>query len=142
MYFQVSHICLSLINNYVLVFTLTRDVRLRSRNAFAKNGVRKPFRPSPSLVAGFVVEPTATDAGAYQTLQHSLLTGFADEVKRILVGLPHTSGANIARIEYFLGKRPREEMRGRNNPDIINANKERLMHSLQNIQGCSEQIER
>lgn len=98
-----------------------------------------------------------------ELLQNSLLNGFAEEVKRlpnavfiplgkavdgldflierglldskrVLVGLPHASGANIARIEYFLGKRPREEMRGRNNPDIIDANKERLMHSLKDLE--------
>lgn len=48
------------------------------------------------------------------------------EDRRVLYGLPHPSGANRERINYFLDKKPRHLLSSRTNPVKIDAAKQRL----------------
>lgn len=49
---------------------------------------------------------------------------------RILDGLPHPSGANAERIAYFLGRKERESLSGKTNPDALDTAKLKLMEKL------------
>lgn len=49
---------------------------------------------------------------------------------RILDGLPHPSGANAERIAYFLGRKERESLSGKTNPDALDKAKLKLMEKL------------
>lgn len=53
--------------------------------------------------------------------------------KRVLYGLLHPSGANRERVNYFLGKKPRELLSPRTNPDKIDAAKRRLRGKVREL---------
>jgi hypothetical protein len=46
---------------------------------------------------------------------------------RILSGLPHPSGANAERIAYFLGKKRREHLSAKTNPDKLDLAREQMI---------------
>ena len=50
--------------------------------------------------------------------------------EQVLIGLPHPSGANAERISYFLGKKERERLSDKTNPDKIDAAKYNLLSQL------------
>ena len=99
------------------------------RSQFLQDAVMKGFAEEVKKLPNAVFIPLGK---AVDGLDFLVERGIL-ESKRILIGLPHAAGTNIARIEYFLGIRSREEMRGRNNADIIDANKERLLLSLKDV---------
>ncbi len=47
--------------------------------------------------------------------------------ERVLNGLPHPSGANAERIAYFLGKKPKEKLSAKTNPESLDAAKRQLL---------------
>lgn len=49
---------------------------------------------------------------------------------RILDGLPHPSGANAERIAYFLGKKDRNALSAKTNPEKLDQARERLVHRV------------
>lgn len=49
---------------------------------------------------------------------------------KVLDGLPHPSGANAERISYFLGRKPRDLLSNKTNPDQIDAARARLMSRI------------
>ncbi|WP_416899269.1 MAG: hypothetical protein ACMVY4_06005 [Minwuia sp.] len=49
---------------------------------------------------------------------------------RILAGLPHPSGANAERIAYFLGRKPRETLSDRTNPDLLDRSRAALLEQI------------
>lgn len=51
----------------------------------------------------------------------------------ILNGLPHPSGANSERIAYFLGRKPRERLSVKTNPDAIDAAKSALLGKVSRL---------
>lgn len=50
--------------------------------------------------------------------------------KRVLHGMPHPSPASMERINYFLGKKSREQLSIKTNPDSLDAARERLSSSI------------
>ena len=52
---------------------------------------------------------------------------------RVLHGMPHPSPASMERINYFLGKKLREHLSNKTNPDILDAARERLMRQVASI---------
>lgn len=57
------------------------------------------------------------------------------EQAQILSGLPHPSGANAERIAYFLGKKPREQLSQKTNPDTIDAARRSISNKVQKLGG-------
>ena len=55
--------------------------------------------------------------------------GFMDR-SRILDGLPHPSGANAERISYFMGRKPRQELSVKTNPDKLDEARTRLQQRV------------
>lgn len=53
-------------------------------------------------------------------VQHLVTTGALDPA-RVLLGLPHPSGANGERIAYFLGRKRREALSSKTDPDALDA---------------------
>jgi len=49
---------------------------------------------------------------------------------RVLSGLPHPSGANAEGIAYFLGRKPRNALSVKRNPDKLDAMREKLVRQL------------
>jgi len=49
----------------------------------------------------------------------------------ILAGMPHPSGANGERISYFLGRKDRDKLSSKTNPDKIDHAKEALLEKIQ-----------
>lgn len=47
--------------------------------------------------------------------------------ERVLNGLPHPSGANAERIAYFLGKKQKESLSAKTNPETLDAAKRQLL---------------
>jgi hypothetical protein len=68
--------------------------------------------------------PKAERAVGYLVARGSL------EEPQVLRGLPHPSGANAERIAYFLGRKPREALSPKTNPDGLDATRSRLMDRL------------
>jgi len=52
---------------------------------------------------------------------------------RVLDGMPHPSGANAERIAYFLGKKKREELSAKTNPDKLDSAKATMMAKMSEI---------
>lgn len=52
---------------------------------------------------------------------------------RVLHGMPHPSPASMERINYFMGKKPREQLSKKTNPDILDAARERLTRQVASI---------
>jgi len=57
-------------------------------------------------------------ASAIKVFERLVLENQIDESK-VLLGMPHASGANAERIKYFIGEKPREQLSTKVNPDII-----------------------
>jgi hypothetical protein len=58
---------------------------------------------------------------------------------RILSGLPHPSGANAERIAYFLGRKPRQELSVKTNPESLDAARRELKNKLQTLGGSEDE---
>ncbi|AZO59690.1 hypothetical protein EJ078_10920 [Mesorhizobium sp. M1A.F.Ca.IN.022.06.1.1] len=57
---------------------------------------------------------------------HHLVKSGAIAQSRVLDGLPHPSGANAERIAYFLGRKPREALSAKTDPNNLDAAQRRL----------------
>jgi hypothetical protein len=64
--------------------------------------------------------PKATEGLSYLVKQGML------SADRVLLGLPHPSGANAERIAYFLGRKARASLSTKTSPDAIEASRARL----------------
>lgn len=68
------------------------------------------------------------------TLPNNILARFVKaghlDEDNVLLNIPHPSGANQERINYFLGKKPREALSSRTNPEKIDVSKMALMSKL------------
>ncbi|NIC38693.1 hypothetical protein HBJ58_18650 [Halomonas desiderata] len=53
-----------------------------------------------------------------EVFQQLVTQGLIDD-NRVLAGIPHPSGANAERIAYFLGRKPREALSNKVNPDKL-----------------------
>lgn len=56
------------------------------------------------------------------------------ERNRILDGLPHPSGANAERIAYFLGKKKREDLSAKTNPDKIDEARKAIVRQIKALE--------
>lgn len=56
---------------------------------------------------------------------------------RVLAGLPHPSGANAERIAFFLGRKPREMLSSKVNPDRLIAARAELKKKVTRLKGKS-----
>ena len=52
---------------------------------------------------------------------------------RILAGLPHPSGANAERIAYFLGRKPRNALSRKTEPNALDAAKDQLLGQVHDL---------
>ena len=52
---------------------------------------------------------------------------------RVLAGLPHPSGANAERIAFFLGRKPRDRLSRKVDPDRLIASRAELMRKVANL---------
>ncbi|MET4320346.1 hypothetical protein [Bradyrhizobium sp. RT5a] len=52
---------------------------------------------------------------------------------RLLVGLPHPSGANAERISYFLGRKDRGALSAKTSPDAIDGHRMRLLDQVDHL---------
>jgi len=68
--------------------------------------------------------PAATE-GVNWVVQRGLL-----RQDRVLLGLPHPSGANAERISYFLQRKSRDELSAKTSPDKIDAARERIRSKI------------
>jgi hypothetical protein len=68
--------------------------------------------------------PVVTDALAWLASQGVL------DPSRVLSGLPHPSGANAERIAYFLGRKSRESLSAKTDPDRLDAAREQVMSAV------------
>lgn len=50
--------------------------------------------------------------------------------RRVLSGLPHPSGANSERIHYFLGRKSRDSLSSRTNPQMLDQAREKLCQQM------------
>lgn len=66
---------------------------------------------------------------AEAALQHLVVRGALDG-RRVLSGLPHPSGANAERIAYFLGRKSRDQLSVKTNPDKIDAARTALLRQI------------
>lgn len=55
--------------------------------------------------------------------------------EQLLDGLPHPSGANAERINYFLGNKPRETLSSKTNPMLLDEAKARIMKKIAILRG-------
>lgn len=69
---------------------------------------------------------------AEAALLHLAARGDLDRTN-VLAGLPHPSGANAERIAYFLGRKARENLSVKTNPDKIDADKRKLVDQIQQL---------
>jgi hypothetical protein len=74
--------------------------------------------------------PAVTDA-----LEHLASAGAIDR-NRILAGLPHPSGANAERIAYFVGRKPRESLSKKTDPDKLDRARTALVDRIQRMAGA------
>lgn len=49
---------------------------------------------------------------------------------KVLLGLPHASGANAERIKYFIGQKPREALSSKVNADLLDGRKRELLAQI------------
>ncbi|MBC9877728.1 hypothetical protein G8O24_10290 [Bradyrhizobium sp. INPA01-394B] len=52
---------------------------------------------------------------------------------RLLIGLPHPSGANAERISYFLGRKDRASLSAKTSPDMLDAQRASLFDLIGNL---------
>lgn len=57
--------------------------------------------------------------------------------ENVLVGLPHPSGANAERIAYFLGRKSKEALSAKTNPDKLDALRRELTEQVSRLKGRS-----
>jgi hypothetical protein len=68
-----------------------------------------------------------------EALEFLAAEGFLDR-KHVLSGLPHPSGANRERINYFLGQKPRAQLSVKVNADLLDTRRETLTLQVQDLQ--------
>ena len=101
--------------------TRTRALTEQMMSGFAKSASLLPnayFLP---------LGPKVSEALMFLTKQGAL------DGSRVLHGMPHPSPASMERINYFLGKKLREHLSSKTNPDILDAARERLTRQVESI---------
>jgi hypothetical protein len=73
--------------------------------------------------------PSATEGVSWLVRQ-----GILSE-QRVLVGLPHPSGANAERIAYFLGRKDRSLLSSKTSPVSIDTARKRLIEQIASLGG-------
>jgi hypothetical protein len=97
---------------------LLRDMLLEHFGASVKHLGSAVFLP---------LGPVVTDALEWLASQSVL------EPSRVLSGLPHPSGANAERIAYFLGRKSRDTLSGKTDPNKLDAAKERIVEAVRSL---------
>jgi hypothetical protein len=69
---------------------------------------------------------------AEAALLHLSSSGHLDRAK-ILAGLPHPSGANAERIAYFLGRKAKQDLSAKTNPDTLDRQKAVLVDQVRRL---------
>jgi hypothetical protein len=69
---------------------------------------------------------------AEAALLHLSSSGHLDRAK-ILAGLPHPSGANAERIAYFLGRKARQDLSAKTNPDKLDRLRDELVDQVRRL---------
>ncbi|WP_066016942.1 hypothetical protein [Endozoicomonas atrinae] len=69
---------------------------------------------------------------AEEALLYLVTQGVLNELQ-ILSGMPHPSGANAERISYFLDEKEKQQLSAKTNPDIIDANKAKILSTISAI---------
>lgn len=103
------------------------------------NMVRTAFLQR-QIDAHFTAEVAAYPAAVFVPLGASVSQGLLWLAERgviardrILSGLPHPSGANIERIAYFLGRKRRDTLSDKTNPDLLDTAREALQEQVRRL---------
>ena len=104
-----------------------------------------PAISSVPMLRGIVMDCLATEARALPDAVwvplgpaaaaglRLLTTSGVMEASRVLEGLPHPSGANAERVAYFLGRKERELLSPKTNPDTLDAARRDLVAKVGNL---------
>lgn len=97
-------------------------------NAFLREQLVMQFAQDVRAVPNAVFVPLGGKPA--DALYYLAKLGLLEE-HRILSGLPHPSGANIERIRYFLGQKPKAALSVKTNGDAIDAIRAQLVSQVQ-----------
>lgn len=96
------------------------------------------------LLSGFALEMAALPNAVFVPLGAKVAAAaeFAAreagvDQARVLSGLPHPSGANAERIAFFLGRKPREALSAKTNPDKLSAARADIENRIRKMGGAS-----
>jgi hypothetical protein len=97
---------------------------------FLKQQIESHFAPEAGSLGEAVFVPLGSQVtrGMLWLAERGVI-----ERSRILVGLPHPSGANIERIAYFLGRKHRDTLSGKTNADQIDAARRALQAQVRRL---------
>jgi hypothetical protein len=105
-----------------------------------KNFNGSPLLLEDQLMSWFAEECKILRKAIYIPLGPKVSSAMDEVVKKgilkpsqVLSGLPHPSGANAERIQYFLGKKDKERLSIKTNPRIIDDAKQSLIEKMQAI---------
>jgi hypothetical protein len=98
---------------------------------FLKQQLTEHFGQSASEMPKALFVPLGK--ASTEALEFLAAEGILDR-KRVLSGLPHPSGANRERVNYFLGRKPRLQLSAKVNADLLDARREALTLNVQALQ--------
>lgn len=104
------------------------------RSAMLEHWFRETFGTEISRVPNAVLVPLGPKVEAQ--LQRLIDEGTVNR-SRVLLGLPHPSGANAERIAYFLGRKERAHLSSKTDPDRLDRARSELSASVQAFGGLS-----
>lgn len=96
-------------------------------NAFLRSMVQTHFVPQVQALPKAVFVPLGTVA--IRVMQYLQAQGILP-ASRVLVGLPHPSGANAERIQYFLGNKAAAALSAKTDPAKLDATREMLLRQV------------
>jgi hypothetical protein len=109
--------------NYAGTPSMTRTLKLR---ALLDQCLRNEARSLPDAV-WVPLGPKAAEGLEWLIVQNAI------DRNKVLLGLPHPSGANAERIAYFLGRKARTTLSAKTNPDALDQAKCRLLEQVKGL---------
>lgn len=101
--------------------------KLLERSTLMRESIINGFAEEAAVLSDAVIFPLGRAAAS---CCRWLVENGKLDADRVLAGLQHPSPANRARILYFCGKKTREEMRGANKPEPIDADKAAFLAAM------------
>jgi hypothetical protein len=97
------------------------------RHPLLKSYVENDFMPLAERLPDALFIPLGPKPTA---VMDSMIDSGRIEKHRVLAGLPHPSGANAERIAYFTGRKRRDDLSAKTNPDNLDSAKARIIERL------------